>query len=143
MEKEQFDKLSITEKWDIIKFHMGFMYSATHTRMTMLPMISAISAALLVIVTFNGLLDLDWIIRMSLCFLLLLVPISLFLHNYDLKAFEQGQKATIEKLVDGKIPIKRPWIDGWMGKITDLFPDLAIFIITIIISVIILKIICR
>lgn len=130
--KEFFQKLSSAQKFDLLKIHLDMTLSSISKRMQMLPTISALAATLLVIATFNEkLLPINLLVKFLLSLLLILIPAGLFFHNEDLKRAQRNSINLINDYsgedIDKKI--KRDHFD----KIAGLFPDIAIWIITLVI----------
>lgn len=78
-------------------------YDSVFERYKLLPQISALSATLLVVATFNEkLLPLTSCVRVLLIILLALIPISLTGYLWELKRTEEHSSKNIKRLGDGQ-----------------------------------------
>ena len=136
MEKEQFDKLPVEQKFLIINMYLNIVKDATYIRMGLLPTISGLFTTFLVIATFNEkLIPLDNTVRVILSILIAFIPLSLYIYNFDLKKSGQKGEEYLEKLI-GKAN-NTPTVKD---KIIGHLPDVLIYIFTIISLIIIYKI---
>ena len=121
-----------------MKTHLDLFHSAVSDRMRLLPLVAGLSATLLVVATFNEkLVPLDNIIRLVISVLLLLIPFSLYFYNEDLKTTQRNTKAEIDNLSAKK---SDPEADGIKGNIAKWLPDIAIYLLGILVIVLIVKI---
>jgi hypothetical protein len=138
MNKEEFKKLSIDHQLVYLNKFQDLLANAITNRMQLLPIIAGLSATLLVVATFNDkLIPLDNIIRVILSILLLIIPISLFSYNIDLKSAQTKNKKYIDSLL-GTEDIAVP--SSCKDKIIGYAPDFIIYALAIIVVVIIIKI---
>ncbi len=102
--------------------------------MQILPTASTLAATLLVVATFNPqLVPLTCLVKVLLSILLLLVPSSLWLYNYDLKRAQDKTKKYLEKLL-GENEYEN---EGTLNEVVKWFPDIAIYLITAVIITIV------
>ena len=89
-------------------FH-NLLHDSVFERYKLLPQISALSATLLVVATFNNekLLPLTSYIRVLLIILLALIPISLIGYIWELKCTEEHSSENIKRLGDGQETIQQ------------------------------------
>ena len=131
--KELFEKLSPDQKFNILKSYLDMLLSSVGKRMQILPSISALAATLLVVATFNEkLLPINSLVKFLLSLLLLLIPVSLFLYNKDLK---KAQHNSIERIKDylGEKDLDKIIERNYFDKIVGLFPDIVIWVILFVI----------
>jgi len=137
MDQKDFEKLSVDHKWIIISTHQNLLTNSIFDRMRLLPMIAGLAATLLVIATFNNqLIPLDNTVKIVLSMLLILIPISLFLYNSDLKTSQSKNKEEIERLLGTKPKTKNTIFD----KIIAWSPDMIIYIVFLVSLILIFKI---
>lgn len=113
-------------------FHQ-LLHDSVFERYKLLPQISALSATLLVVATFNEkLLPLTNCVRVSLIILLILIPLSLTGYLWELKRAEEHSSENIKRLGDGQETIQQnrnlftaylPWF------VTAVISAVTIFII--------------
>ena len=136
MEKEQFEKLTPEQQHKVLDTYLNIVKTATYTRMGLLPSISGLFTTFLVIATFSEkLIPLDNTVRVLLCILIILTPLSLWAYNFDLKRAGRKGKAFVENLI-GKIEVEQTKLD----KVLAYLPDILIYILTIVSVVVIYKI---
>lgn len=131
--QELFKSLSPDQKFNLLKSHLDMLLSFTHKRMQILPSVSALSATLLVIATFNEkLLPINPLVKFLLSLLLILIPVSLFFYNEDLK---MAQRNSIKSMNDylGE-DINKTIERSFFEKLSGLFPDIAIWAILFVIT---------
>ncbi len=134
MEKDLFKKLPINHQISYIKSHLDILTNAISARMQILPTASTLAATLLVVATFNPqLVPLTCLVKVLLSILLLLVPSSLWLYNYDLKRAQDKTKKYLEKLL-GENEYEN---EGTLNEVVKWFPDIAIYLITAVIITIV------
>lgn len=133
MDKEElFKKLSPDQKFNLLKSHLDILLSSISKRMQVLPSISALAATLLIVATFNEkLLPINLVVKFLLSLLLILIPVSLFFYNEDLKRAQRNSIKLINDYFGEDLDkeIKKDYLD----KVAGLFPDIAIWIITLVI----------
>lgn len=130
--QELFKKLSPDQRFNLLKSYLDIFLSSVSKRMQVLPSISALAATLLIVATFNEkLLPINLLVKFLLSLLLILIPASLFFYNEDLK---RAQRNSIKSINDyfGEDLTKEMKKDCF-DKVTGLFPDIAIWIITLVI----------
>ncbi|OGI60909.1 hypothetical protein A2641_00780 [Candidatus Nomurabacteria bacterium RIFCSPHIGHO2_01_FULL_37_25] len=138
MEKEDFEKLSQDQKFPIISFYLNMVKEAIGTRLGIVPTTTGILATFLVIATFNEkILPLDSTVRILICTLVLLIPLTLWLYNHQLKSWEIASRKSIDQLL-GKTNVESTKWEKVMGYL----PDIVLFILSIIALIIIYKIGC-
>jgi len=131
MNKEQFDSLPIEHKRHVVKTYVDLVYDAVSHRMQMLPAISALAATLLVVATFNDkLISLNNLVRFLISILLLIIPISLFAYNYDLKKSQIKNQQYLERLFNEDLTPQNITIPD---KVTTLLPDILVWILAVVI----------
>ena len=135
MDKEQFENLTPDQQFSIISTHLNIVKDTTYTRMGLLPFISALFATFLSIATFNGIIPLDNTIKVIISVLILLIPFSLYVYNYDLKKAGEKTRKILENLL-GTIEVESTFKD----KVIAYLPDILIYILTVISFVIVYKI---
>jgi len=113
-------------------FHQ-LLHDSVFERYKLLPQISALSATLLVVATFNEkLLPLTNYVRVLLIILLALIPISLIGYVWELKRAEEHSSENIKRLGDGQETIQQK---------QNLFTAYLPWFVTAVISVVIIFII--
>lgn len=113
-------------------FHQ-LLYDSVFERYRLLPQVSALSATLLVVATFNEkLLPLTNCVRALLIILLTLIPISLIGYVWELKRAEEHSSENIKRLGNGQ---------ETMQQNRNLFTAYLPWFVTAIISVVIILII--
>ena len=113
-------------------FHQ-LLHDSVFERYKLLPQISALSATLLVVATFNEkLLPLTNCVRVLLIILLALIPISLIGYVWELKRAEEHSSENIKRLGDGQETIQQK---------QNLFTAYLPWFVTAVISVVIIFII--
>jgi len=113
-------------------FHQ-LLHDSVFERYKLLPQISALSATLLVVATFNEkLLPLTNCVRVLLIILLALIPISLIGYVWELKRAEEHSFENIKRLGDGQETIQQK---------QNLFTAYLPWFVTAVISVVIIFII--
>jgi len=116
-------------------FHQ-LLHDSVFERYKLLPQISALSATLLVVATFNEkLLPLTSCVRVLLIILLALIPISLIGYAWELKRAEEHSSENIKKLGDGQETIQQsrnsftvylPWFVTAVISVTIIFIILSV-----------------
>ena len=132
MDKDEFEKLKPESKEKVIFFYLDQVLSSTRMRLKILPSVAALAATLLIIATFNKeLLPLTTTVKILLSLLLLLIPISLYLYNRDIKN-EQGKwvDRITKWLGEDVLPHNER---GALNFFVRYFPEIGIFIITAVI----------
>jgi len=113
-------------------FHQ-LLHDSIFERYKLLPQISALSATLLVVATFNEkLLPLTDCVRILLIVLLALIPISLIGYVWELKRAEEHSSENIKRLGDGPETVQQK---------QNLFTAYLPWFVTAIISVVIIFIV--
>jgi hypothetical protein len=123
--QEVFNKLPEDKQFILLRGQLDILFYSITQRMQILPSISALAAMLLIVATFNtALLPITNCVVFLLSLLLLLVPISLLIYNYDLKKTQHNTKRIIEDYLGQDIEkeMKIPFSD----KIIGIFPDTVI-----------------
>lgn len=137
MNKEDFEKLPHQDKKDIMKFYFELLHKSIHTRMAILPTISALAATFLVVAIFNEkLLPLNGLLKFIISFLIILIPISLYLFNRDLKGEQYKYTEILDKWRGEKFESNKKFLD----KITSWFPDFAIWSMLAIVIIVVTSI---
>lgn len=109
-------------------------YDAVFERYKLLPQISALSATLLVVATFNEkLLPLTNFIRVLLMILLALIPICLVGYAWVLKRVEEHALRNIERISEGQetIPQKQNLITAYLPWFVTIVISVVIFIVIV------------
>lgn len=136
MKREEFEKLSTEHKFMIVDKHQDLLIDAVNNRQQLLPIIAGLSATLLVVATFNDkLIPLDNTVRIILSVLLIIIPVSLFLYNIDLKTAQKNNKEYLNSLLGSK-EVK----NDFKNKIIAYAPDAIIYILFGISIIIIYKV---
>lgn len=116
-------------------FHQ-LLHDSVFERYKLLPQISALSATLLVVATFNEkLLPLTSCVRVLLIILLALIPISLIGYAWELKRAEEHSSENIKKLGDGQETIQQS-----RNSFTVYLPWFVTAVISVVIIFIILSV---
>jgi len=105
--------------------------------MGLLPLIAGICAALLVVATFNAQLMVSETIRVAITIFLIMISISLYFYNDDLKGTQKKARAELDRL-HGRDPKKE--VMSTKDRISAALPDAEIYILSLMIIVLIGKI---
>ncbi|OGH69299.1 MAG: hypothetical protein A2754_00505 [Candidatus Magasanikbacteria bacterium RIFCSPHIGHO2_01_FULL_47_8] len=132
--KEKFDSLSDSQKMAYIQTHLDLFQSVISARMGILPAFSAIAGGLLVIATFNpALVPLNVTVKVLITILLLIIPVSLFFYNYDLK---NSQTRILKSFKNVGIEFEvKP--ESKLNQVSRVIPDIGIVIFAIIILILV------
>ena len=128
------DKLERDEKKMILDDHISYLQQLLLAKSGVLPVISSVSAAILVIATFNNLVPINAHLKICIAILLIIIPISLLFYLIEMSLAIKNTKDGIEKVV-GKLPLRK---ENWSEKIKNVIFYTMPFILATIISVIIL-----
>lgn len=116
-------------------FHQ-LLHDSVFERYKLLPQISALSATLLVVATFNEkLLPLTNCVRILLIILLVLIPISLIGYLWELERAEEHAHKNIKLIRD-----EQETIDQKQNLITAYLPRFVVIVISSVIFIIILSV---
>ncbi|OGF20571.1 hypothetical protein A2316_00465 [Candidatus Falkowbacteria bacterium RIFOXYB2_FULL_38_15] len=138
-DKEKFESLPIEGKREALKIQLDIILNTIKARMGILPIISTIFAALLVIATFNEqLIQLNNFVRVIISILLFLIPLTLYFYNVDLKMGLRNSEEIIENYIGEKFNemISRSRFEKFMGY----FPDIVIYLSTLVVVIVIILI---
>lgn len=110
---------------------MQLLKSSSTDRMKVLTSVSALSATLLVVATFNpNLILLDDGVRFLLSILLLLIPSSLFVYMRDLERVQARTRNSLDMFAEKRYKLrKRRIADIMLSK----FPNYALLLLTAVI----------
>lgn len=138
MQKEEFEKMTVENKFSVINAHQNLLTNAISNRMQLLPIIAGLSATLLVIASFNDkLIPLNNMVKIVLSILLVIIPLSLFFYNIDLKRAQIKNKEYIDNLLGTE---EKQIKSGFLNKIIAYAPDFIIYILSIVSIIIIFEI---
>ena len=113
------------------------LHDSVFERYKLLPQISALSATLLVVATFNeSLVPLTNFVRVLLIILLTLIPVSLIGYIFEISRSEKHSSENIERLGNGQEPIQQN-----RNLYTAYLPCLVVASISMVIICIILSIV--
>lgn len=114
------------------------LHDSVFERYKLLPQISALSATLLVVATFNEkLLPLTGCVRILLIILLALIPVSLVGYLWELECAEEDSSENINRLGNREetIPPRRNAVTAWLPRfVTAVISVVIIFIIVAIVN---------
>lgn len=134
MNLNEFKDLPPEIKEKLIQPQIQLLISAVQSRMAVLPTVSALSATLLVIATFSGLIPASNLVKILLTILLLMIPIPLLVYIKDLTDGENKAKKHIEKYLEIESNEVNPSL---YDKFSAKLPFGSTLILTIVIFIII------
>jgi hypothetical protein len=136
--KALFDLYPKEKKEEILNSITDQHFQVISSKMGVLPAISAISATMLVVATFNGnLLPLDTEIKVLISILILLVPLSLILYLAIIIRAENAAYNLYESYL-GKKAVKGRWSDRFFHSLPVSFA----VVILVVMLLIVIKIWC-
>lgn len=126
-----FNKLTKDQQWNIIKSLLDFYNYIVAMKMSVLPLLSALSVAMVVVLTLNKeLINFDILsAKTILSILLFLIPISLIIFIKDIEKGAKGVRYDIEKYL-GKVETN-PNIFDWISSYTPIVIVIFYFLMTI------------
>lgn len=126
-----FNKLTKDQQWNIIKSLLDFYNYIIAMKMSVLPLLSALSVAMVVVLTLNKeLINFDILsAKTILSILLFLIPISLIIFIKDIEKGAKGVRYDIEKYL-GKVETN-PNIFDWISSYTPIVIVIFYFLMTI------------
>lgn len=142
--REFFESLRAPDRWGIIKTFLELRNSDISDRMGILPIISAISVAMLAIFTLNPkIIEIDPIVlKILVSALLLLIPSSLYFYLKDIedgiRKIDKHMESYLGEDINKNDSIKIKWFDKFIGGFP-LFVILIYFIIVLILLTFIWK----
>lgn len=132
--KTEFYKLPVEQQLYLLDAQHDLLKSVIHARTGILPVISSLAATMLVVATFNEhLIPLTNLVRLIISVFLILIPLSLFIHNSELKIAQRKILNNITKYLgeDFSRKVKQTRYDKFIAW----YPDIAIWILTVAIVV--------
>jgi len=121
------------EELERLKIHIDTLKSLLMQRVAILPIISSLSATVLIVATFNKeLLPITNYIKLALIALLLLIPISLIIALSEYYVAIKNTKEAIEKIVKINDFKETRWQKIY-NRIFILYPIIGVFILSVII----------
>mgnify|MGYP001570889861 CR=1 FL=1 len=136
--ENDFYKLPKEMQLHLLDSQHDLLKGVIYERSRIIPTISSLSAMLLIIATFNDLIPLTNVVRVIISIFLFLIPFSLFVSNEELKKAQKNALANIAKYL-GQDMSKDVKITSF-EKFISRYPDIAIWILAITISILILLI---
>lgn len=127
----KFKDLPPSAKLEVVRPLLQLLKSSSTDRMKVLTSVSALSATLLVVATFNpNLILLDDGVRFLLSILLLLIPSSLFVYMRDLERVQARTRNSLDMFAEKRYKLrKRKIADIMLSK----FPNYALLLLTAVI----------
>lgn len=137
MKKEDFDKLPQELRIKYLEVNTSGLQSAVYARMSILPIVSALSAALLVVATFNEhLIPLNNLSKAIISLLLLSIPLALRVYNYDLKKTQHTYLEILKEISGKPLEGNNDLFNRFARHALDIFINLIMIIILVVIGMI-------